>query len=96
MILPPAASFYPSHFAQKTLSTWLLKGLYVLTVCLFFSGLYFYLPNRRVKLAATLFGGAVAGFLWLTAAYLYTFYTAKAVAYSKLYGSLSALPFFLL
>ncbi|RUM87280.1 MAG: hypothetical protein DSZ24_06490 [Thermodesulfatator sp.] len=96
MILPPAASFYLTHFTRKILVTWLLKILYVLTVCLFFSGLYFYLPNRRVRLSATLFGGAVAGFLWLTAAYLYAFYTTKAVAYSKLYGSLSALPFFLL
>ena len=74
----------------------LLKILYVLTVILFFAGLYFYLPNRRIKIRAALFGGGVAGLLWLLTAYLYTFYTSKAVAYSKLYGSLSALPLFLL
>ncbi len=96
MLLPPAGAFYLSHFAKKFLATMLLKILYVLTVILFFAGLYFYLPNRRIKIRAALFGGGVAGLLWLLTAYLYTFYTSKAVAYSKLYGSLSALPLFLL
>ncbi len=96
LLLPPAGAFYLSHFTKKFLATLLLKLLYVLTVILFFAGLYFYLPNRRINLRAALFGGGVAGLLWLLTAYLYTFYTSKAVAYSKLYGSLSALPLFLL
>ncbi|MBX6422685.1 YihY/virulence factor BrkB family protein [Thermosulfurimonas sp. F29] len=96
LLLPPAGAFYLSHFAKKFVATLLLKVLYVLTVVLFFTGLYLYLPNRRIPLRAALFGGGVAGLMWLLTAYLYTFYTSKAVAYSKLYGSLSALPFFLL
>ncbi|HFC98452.1 MAG TPA: YihY/virulence factor BrkB family protein [Thermosulfurimonas dismutans] len=96
LLLPPAGAFYLSHYTQKFLATLLLKLIYVLTVIIFFAGLYFYLPHRRIQVRAALFGGGVAGILWLISGYLYTFYTSKAVTYSKLYGSLSALPLFLL
>ncbi len=97
LILPLAASLYLSHFAGRFgFFTWGLRSLHLFTVIFFFAGLYFYLPGRRVQLRAAFFGGVVAGLLWVISAYFYAIYTAKAVAYSKLYGSLAAFPLFLL
>lgn len=97
LLLPLIGSIYLSHFAGRfSFLSWTLRGLHIFTVIFFFIGLYFYLPGRKVKLQAAFFGGLVAGLLWVLTAYLYTLYTAKAVAYSKLYGSLAAFPLFLL
>jgi len=97
LLLPLIGSIYLSHFAgQISFLSWALRGLHIFTVVFFFTGLYYYLPGRKVQLQAAFFGGLVAGLLWVLTAYLYTLYTVKAVAYSKLYGSLAAFPLFLL
>ncbi len=97
LVLPLAFSLYLSHFTDRlSLLSIGLRWTHLVTVIFFFTGLYFYLPGRRVKLQAAAFGGTIAGLLWSLSAYLYATYTAKAVAYSKLYGSLAAFPLFLL
>jgi membrane protein len=61
-----------------------------------FSALYLILPAARVSWSAALTGGVVAGVMFEVAKFLYTIYVARAVSRNALYGSLAALPFFIL
>ena len=61
-----------------------------------FSALYLILPAARVSWSAALTGGTVAGVMFEVAKFLYTIYVARAVSRNALYGSLAALPFFIL
>jgi membrane protein len=63
---------------------------------LFFGLLYRILPNAKVKNVPALIGGAVAGVLWLLAQRLFGLYAANAISYSQIYGSLGAIPLFIL
>jgi membrane protein len=75
----------------------LLQGLLPTAfTALAFSALYLILPTARVRWSAALTGGVVAGLMFEVAKFLYTIYVAKAVSRSALYGSLAALPFFIL
>ncbi len=65
-------------------------------ITLLFLGVFLYLPAKRIRVIPAIVGAVLAGVLWFFVANIYAFYTSKAVAYSKLYGSLSAIPFFLL
>jgi membrane protein len=61
-----------------------------------FSALYLILPASRVRWTAALTGGVVAGVMFEIAKLLYTAYATKAVSSNALYGSLAALPFFII
>lgn len=69
-------------------------GALVLT-CLFFGFMYHIVPNTTVRWRAALVGGLVGGSLWLIAQELYASYAANAITYSAIYGSLSAIPLFI-
>ena len=64
--------------------------------CLCFTVLYVIVPATRVKRGAALFGGVVAGITWELAKGLYTWAVARFIHYSAIYGSLAAVPIFLI
>lgn len=68
----------------------------ILLTCLFFTLLYQIMPNTRVHVKHALVGGLVAGVLWVIAQKLYGVYAANAITYSALYGSLGAVPLFII
>lgn len=78
-----------------SLSLLLSLGPLMLT-CLFFSFLYMVMPNTKVSLRCALIGGGVAGGLWTVAQKLYALYAANAITYSAIYGSLGAVPLFVI
>ncbi len=68
----------------------------VLLSCALFTALYFVVPATRVRLHAAVTGGVAAGFAWELAKGLYTFAVARFFRYHAVYGSVAAVPIFLL
>jgi len=68
----------------------------LIVVGLAFGAFYRVMPNTRVEWPAALIGGLVAGTLWWLNNRLGVLYNTKVVTYSKIYGSLGAVPLFLL
>ncbi|GAB6138776.1 YhjD/YihY/BrkB family envelope integrity protein [Halanaerobaculum tunisiense] len=56
---------------------------------------YYLIPNTEVEVLAALVGGLTSGLLFQLARNLYTFYTTHIVGYNQIYGSLAAVPLFL-
>ncbi len=67
-----------------------------LLTCLFFSLAYFIVPNTKVRLRNAAAGGLVAGLAWELAKWGYATFVARSVRYSAIYGSVAAVPIFLL
>jgi membrane protein len=67
-----------------------------LLTCAFFSVLYVIVPNTKVRLGAAAAGGLAAGLAWEVAKWGYTFFIAKFFRYHAIYGSVAAVPIFLL
>lgn len=65
-------------------------------VCLFFSFVYQIVPNTSVRWQSALVGGVVGGSLWVLAQQLYAVFATRAITYSAIYGSLSAIPLFII
>ncbi len=63
-----------------------------LFICIALSALYYFIPTTRVKILSALLGGSIAALLWHFASWAYSIYTTKFVAYSRIYGSLGAIP----
>ena len=61
-----------------------------------FSILYKVVPNTLVTWRAAFMGGGVAGVLWQINNLLSVIYVARVTTYSKIYGSISLVPVFLL
>ena len=72
-----------------------LKVLPTLLTWILFTMLYAFIPNTHVRFRSAFLGGVLAGSGWQFAKYAYTIYVAKADTYSTIYGSLAALPIFL-
>jgi membrane protein len=64
--------------------------------CLFFALVYLIVPNTKVKLRNAAAGGAIAGIAWEVAKWGYATFVARSVKYSAIYGSVAAVPIFLL
>lgn len=62
----------------------------------FFTVLYLIVPATRVRVKAALTGGAVAGIAFELAKGLYTWGVARFFHYNAIYGSVAAVPIFLL
>ncbi|MBX3731966.1 MAG: YihY family inner membrane protein [Verrucomicrobiae bacterium] len=60
-----------------------------------FSGLYYLMPNTRVRWHAALAGGAVAAVLWTLNNKLAALYNTRVLTASAIYGALGVLPIFL-
>ena len=58
--------------------------------------LYIFLPKARVKFLAALSGAAVASIIWEFVKKGYLFYTSNAISYNVIYGSLAAVPLFMI
>ncbi len=61
-----------------------------------FALFYSLMPNTKVHWRAALTGGAVGGCLWQGNNLFNVIYVSKVVAYSKIYGSFSMVPLFLI
>jgi membrane protein len=61
-----------------------------------FTGIYLFMPNTKVKPVAAAVGGIVGGTIWQIAGLGFTLYTSTILVYSKIYGSLGAIPLFFL
>lgn len=68
----------------------------LLLTCLFFTFLYIVMPNTKVSFRCAAIGGLVGGSLWTLAQKLFTLYAANAITYSAIYGSLGAVPLFVI
>jgi len=62
-----------------------------------FTGIYFFMPSTKVKLSSAVLGGVIAGTFWKAGSFMFSIYTSKFLFYyPKVYGSLAAIPMFLL
>lgn len=68
---------------------------YVLLSVLF-GTLYMLMPNTRVDWRAAAVGGVIAGTLWQLNQEFSFFYVSRVVSNSRIYGSLSAIPVFMI
>ncbi len=83
--------------AEKAPALTLMAGIVPLLLAfIFFTFLYAVMPNTKVPVRYAAVGGMVAGALWVTAQKLYAIYAAHAITYSAIYGSLGAVPLFIL
>ena len=62
-----------------------------LLVCLAFTFVYVFIPNTRVRLAAGLIGGLVAGILWQTTGWAFAAFIAGSAKYAAIYSSFAIL-----
>ncbi len=83
-------------FLAGTGVRFLAVGAGALLTCAFFSVLYVIVPNTKVRLGAAAAGGLAAGLAWEVAKWGYTFFIAKFFRYHAIYGSVAAVPIFLL
>jgi membrane protein len=67
-----------------------------LLTCTFFSIVYFIVPNTKVRLRNAVAAGLVAGLAWEVAKWGYALFVARSVRYHAVYGSVAAVPIFLL
>lgn len=65
-------------------------------ITLAFTAFYKQIPNTKVRFAPALVGGLVGGLLWQINNMASAFYASRVVTYSKIYGSISVIPIFLL
>ncbi len=68
---------------------------FILASALFFA-IYKWVPQRPVHAAPAAISAAVTAVIWNLARFGYSLYTAKVLTYSKIYGSLAAVPIILL
>ena len=68
----------------------------LILITLFFFLMYIYFPAKDVHKKEALIGALFSTTLWSLSSYFYSIYVKYAVGYSKIYGSLSAIPLFLI
>lgn len=73
----------------------LFEVLPFVVIALAFAFLYLFMPNTRVPLPAALLGGACAGSLWLLSQWLYVTFQFGVSRYNAIYGTMAALPVFM-
>jgi membrane protein len=61
-----------------------------------FAVVYYFMPNTRVQWRSAFAGGIVGGTLWELAKHGFIFYVSRVVTTFAIYGSLGAIPLFLL
>lgn len=71
------------------ISPWVLTSL-------FFTGMFMYLPNTRVKLSSALLAGVISGAAFQLLQWGYLNSQVWLTSYNAIYGSFAALPLFLL
>ncbi len=76
--------------------TYILKWISWSLIWLLFTGLYFLLPNEKVRPFSALIGGVVAGTLFLIWEQIYIKLQVNLTSYNAIYGSFAALPLFII
>ncbi len=93
-----------TQFAQKIalldifnpLIYFLFESIPYILIWILFTILYIVMPNTRVRFKAGLIGGVVAGTLYQIAQWAYITFQISAAQVNAIYGSLAALPLFLM
>lgn len=73
-----------------------VKILSALVVCLFFVGLFMFMPNTRVNLSSAIKAGIPTGILFQILQIIYVHSQVWLTSYNAIYGSFAALPLFML
>ncbi len=73
-----------------------LKLVPFVSVWIALSFLYIYLPNTHVRPLPALFGGIVAGSIWMLTQWAYVHFQIGTANYNAIYGSFAQLPLFLI
>lgn len=79
----------PTVLVLVKLSPWVLT-------CLFFTGLFMYIPNTRVKFLSAGLAGVITGIAFQVLQWGYLNSQVWLTSYNAIYGSFAALPLFLL
>jgi len=90
-----ASGIVQGVLGSSGLDRFLVGKLPYLVTFFLFSTLYLIMPNTKVTVKSAAIGGVVGAFLWEIAKWGYTLYAANMITDSKIYGSLAALPLFL-
>jgi len=85
-----------SHLVDPVMGELVARAASVLLSCVLFTALYLFVPATRVRLYAAATGGLLAGVAWELAKVLYTQAVARFFKYHAIYGSVAAVPIFLL
>lgn len=104
IILSGGLSVFTSNLAQNMNEYPFINGfIYVLLRCgpflitwLMFSFLYIYMPNTYVNRKNAIFSAALAAVFYQLFQYMFLFFQMRISSYNAIYGSFSAIPFFLL
>ena len=83
-------------FEQIWLKKLLSKGTGIFVAAIFFGGLYFALPNARVRLLDALYGGFFAAFGLLLMQRAFELYLSYFPTVTLVYGAFATVPIFLL
>lgn len=83
-------------FEQVWLQKLLSKGTGVLVAAIFFGGLYFAVPNARVRLLDALYGGFFSAFGLLLMQRAFELYLSHFPSVTLVYGAFATVPIFLL
>ena len=67
-----------------------------LLVILFFTFVYMFIPNTRVRFKPALIGGLVSGIAWQTAGWIFAIFVASSTNYAAVYSSLAILILFMI
>ncbi|MGC3997866.1 MAG: YhjD/YihY/BrkB family envelope integrity protein [Anaeromyxobacter sp.] len=87
-----AAKAYLASAGLKVLA----NGAAVLLTTLFFGTLYLLVPNTKVRLGPAASAGFAAAVVWEAAKWAYALLIGTAIRYNAVYGSVAAVPVFIL
>jgi membrane protein len=82
-----------TYFGQPILMAFRLLPYLSIWVAMTF--LYIYIPSVRIRLSSALLGGVAAGTVWQAAQWGYFHFQVGVANYNAIYGTLAALPIFL-
>ncbi len=69
---------------------------FLILLIFFFFLMYIYFPSRKISKKPAIIGASFSGIIWILSSLGYNWYVKHAISYSKIYGSLSAIPLFLI
>ena len=95
-IYSAASQYVPDVLLLRPVALFLVQLLPYLIVCLFFSGLFAFMPNTHVKLSSALKAGIPTGILFQLLQIGYVHSQMWLTSYNAIYGSFAALPLFML
>jgi membrane protein len=107
-VLLLAATSMTTSLQSQWMLQWLIQNTYLggailllfqflpyLSVSIAMVFLYIFIPNTRVSFASAVLGGVIAGTAWEMAQWGYFYFQVGVAKYNAIYGTLAALPIFL-